>query len=237
MHMQIFHPTDATSTLSITVKGIAQAPSIAAGDVFSKMIHTNSTIRSSVSTPRRLLHPSQRKLLETVYEAFESSGTPLEKLSGSRTGAFVGNFNRDYWMTQHRDTEYSEPYSVTGSGDAILSNRINHVFNLTGPSMTIDTACSSSLYAMHLACSALQNGECDGAIVAGCNLILAPDARMFSASLGTISATSRCNTFDQAADGYARANGIGALYVKRLTDAERDRDPIRAVIRGSAINA
>jgi hypothetical protein len=40
-----------------------------------------------------------------------------------------------------------------------------------------------------------------------------------------------------AADGYARADGIGALYIKRLSQAVADGDPIRAVIRGTAFNA
>ena len=54
---------------------------------------------------------------------------------------------------------------------------------------------------------------------------------------GVISATSTCHTFDASADGYGRAEGVNALYVKRLSTALRDGDPIRAVIRGTAINA
>jgi acyl transferase domain-containing protein len=54
---------------------------------------------------------------------------------------------------------------------------------------------------------------------------------------GVLSATSQCHTFDTSADGYGRGDGIGALYVKRLSDALRDGDPIRSVIRGSAVNA
>lgn len=48
---------------------------------------------------------------------------------------------------------------------------------------------------------------------------------------------STCHTFDASADGYGRAEGIGALYLKRLSDAVRDGDPIRGVIRGTAVNA
>ena len=42
---------------------------------------------------------------------------------------------------------------------------------------------------------------------------------------------------EEEADGYARADGIGALYIKNLSNAVADGDPIRAVIRGTAINA
>ncbi|KAI1356404.1 hypothetical protein F5Y01DRAFT_309815 [Xylaria sp. FL0043] len=183
------------------------------------------------------LDPAQRKFLEVVYETFESAGVPLHKLSGSKTGTFVGNFNYDHQLMHYRDPENALPYSVTGSGITILSNRINYVFNLKGPSMTLDTACSSSLYALHLACSAIQTGDCDAAIVGGTNLILTPECQIFSSVLGAVSPTSVCHTFDSRADGYARADGIGALYVKRLSQAVADGDPIRAVIRGTAFNA
>lgn len=183
------------------------------------------------------IDPAQRKLLETVYEAIESSGTPLERISGSQTGCFVGNFNYDHQLMQYRDAEYPEMYGISGGGLAILSNRINYVFNLKGPSMTLDTACSSSMYALHWACSAIHNGDCSGAIVAGANLILTPECQIFSSVLGALSPTSRCHTFDASADGYARAEGIGALYIKRLHDAIIDGDPIRAVIRSTAVNA
>jgi len=142
------------------------------------------------------LDPAQRKFLEVVYEAFESAGVPLHKLSGSKTGTFVGNFNYDHQLMHYRDPENALPYSVTGSGITILSNRINYVFNLKGPSMTLDTACSSSLYALHLACSAIQTGDCDAAVVGGTNLILTPECQIFSSVLGAVSPTSVCHTFD-----------------------------------------
>ncbi|KAI1175676.1 hypothetical protein F4777DRAFT_598427 [Nemania sp. FL0916] len=183
------------------------------------------------------LDPAQRKFLECVYEAFESAGVPLHKLSGSNTGTFVGNFNYDHQLMHYRDAENALPYSVTGSGVTILSNRINYVFNLKGPSMTLDTACSSSLYALHLACTAIQTGDCTAAVVGGSNLILTPECQIFSSVLGAVSPTSVCHSFDSRADGYARADGIGALFIKSLSQAVADGDPIRAVIRGTAFNA
>ncbi|KAF4624420.1 hypothetical protein G7Y89_g13751 [Cudoniella acicularis] len=183
------------------------------------------------------LDPAQRKFMEVVYEAFESAGVPLHKLSGSNTGTFVGNFNYDHQLMQYRDAENALPYSVTGSGVTILSNRINYVFNLKGPSMTLDTACSSSLYALHLACTAIQTGDCTAAVVGGSNLILTPECQIFSSVLGAVSPTSICHTFDSRADGYARADGIGALFIKKLSQAVADGDPIRAVIRGTSFNA
>ena len=107
---------------------------------------------------------------------------------------------------------------------------------LTWSSFTINTACSSSIYALHNACHALHARDCDAAIVGGVNLILTVDQHMNTAKLGILSPTSTCHTFDASADGYGRAEGAGALYIKRLSDAIRDGDPVRAVIRSTAVN-
>jgi acyl transferase domain-containing protein len=117
-----------------------------------------------------------------------------------------------------------------------MSNRIGNTFNLNGPSFTINTACSSSVYAIHNACHALRSRDCEAAIAGGVNLILTVDQHMNTAKLGVLSATSTCHTFDASADGYGRAEGAGALYLKRLSDAIRDGDVIRSVIRSTAVN-
>lgn len=79
------------------------------------------------------MDPAQRKLLEVTFEAFENAGAPLERVSGSRTGVYVGNFNADHQAMQFRDPDHPLPYAATGGGVTILSNRISYVFNLKGP--------------------------------------------------------------------------------------------------------
>ncbi|KAI0886290.1 ketoacyl-synt-domain-containing protein [Annulohypoxylon maeteangense] len=138
---------------------------------------------------------------------------------------------------QFKDSEYAHRYTATGLGTTILANRISHVFNLQSPSSVIDTACSSSLYCLHAACTALQAGECDSAVVACANLIQSPEQQLETMKAGVLSKTSTCHTFDSSADGYGRADGIGAFLVKRLSDAIRDGDAVRAVIRGTAVNS
>jgi len=73
---------------------------------------------------------------------------------------------------------------ATGTGPAMLSNRISYFFNLKGPSITIDTACSASLVALHLACQSLRTGETKQAIIGGTNMIINPDIMISMSLLG-----------------------------------------------------
>ncbi|KAK3178717.1 Type I Iterative PKS [Lepraria neglecta] len=93
------------------------------------------------------------------------------------------------------------------------------------------------MYALHLAVSAIRNGDCDGAIVAAANWISDPSMQIVLDKLGALSPTSRCHTFDVSADGYARGEGFVALYLKKSSVAVLDGLPIRAMIRGTAVNA
>lgn len=104
-------------------------------------------------------------------------------------------------------------------------------------SFTLDTACSSSIYALHQALTAIRVGDCDTAFVASANLIMSPELHMGAAKGGVLSPTGACHTFDASADGYGRAEGVNAIYIKRLSAALRDGDKVRAVIRGTAVNA
>ncbi|KAI1768083.1 hypothetical protein GGR53DRAFT_518100 [Hypoxylon sp. FL1150] len=182
------------------------------------------------------LDPQQRKILEVTYECLASAGVTLESIAGSNTAVFVGSFTADYQQISIRDPDFRHNYAATGVDPGIISNRVGNIFNLNGPSFTINTACSSSIYALHNACHALRSRDCDAAIVGGVNLILTVDQHMNTAKLGILSPTSTCHTFDASADGYGRAEGAGALYVKRLADAIRDGDPIRGVVRSTAVN-
>ncbi|KAI1842798.1 hypothetical protein JX266_010974 [Neoarthrinium moseri] len=183
------------------------------------------------------MDPQQRKLLEVVYEALESGGISLEAIAGTRTAVFAASFTADWQQMSFKESSFRHSLSATGVDPGIISNRISHVFNLNGPSIVCNTACSSSVYALHNACNALRNGEAEGAIVGGVNLIITVDQHMNTAKLGVLSPTSTCHTFDTSADGYGRADAVGAVYLKRLSDAVRDGDPIRGVIRSSATNS
>ena len=184
----------------------------------------------------KYMDPQQRKLLEVVFECVENAGYPLKRLSGANIGSYVANFTADFGILQTKDPESLHRYSATGLGTTILANRISHAFNLKGPSLVLDTACSSSLYALHVACQALNAGDCDAAIVSSANLIQSPEFYIGECQAGVLSPDSTCKTFDAAANGYGRAEGVGALFLKRLKDARQCNDSVRAVVRATAIN-
>lgn len=102
--------------------------------------------------------------------------------------------------------------------------------------MTLDTACSSSLVALHVACQALHDRDCDGAVVGGANIFLNPEMGLAMSRFGILAEDGQTKTFDADAHGYGRAEAINAVYVKRLSDALRDGDNIRGVIRSTSTN-
>ncbi len=122
------------------------------------------------------MDPQQRLQLETAYEALENAGITLHQVRGSKTAVYVAIFSRDYDRMMYKDTGNIAQYHMTGSGDAIISNRISYAFDLKAASMTIDTGCSGGLVALHQACQSLRLKESDSALVGGTNLILSPDA-------------------------------------------------------------
>ncbi|PVH89083.1 putative polyketide synthase [Cadophora sp. DSE1049] len=184
------------------------------------------------------LDPQQRLLLECSYEALENAGTPMDKIMGSNTAVFVGTFSQDYTDVLLRDLETLPLYQATSAGQsrAITSNRLSYFYDLKGPSVTIDTACSGSLVALHLACQSLRTGETEQAFVGGTSVILNHDGTISLSMMRFLSPDGRCYTFDSRANGYARGEGVGVVFIKPLANAIRDGDTIRAVIRNTGVN-
>ncbi len=183
------------------------------------------------------MDPQQRLLLEGVACALDDAGLVADALVGSRTGVFVGIATHDFDQLLARlGDEQIDPYRGTGNILSAAAGRISFVFGFQGPSMAVDTACSSSLYALHQARQSLLRGECDVAVVAGVNMLLAPDMSIYFSRGHFMAPDGKCKTFDARADGYVRGEGCGVVILKRRADALRSGDSIRAVIRGSAVN-
>jgi len=186
----------------------------------------------------RFMDPQHRLLLETAWRAVEHSGKAPTALANTNTGVFVGLATHDYLGMASDELTYPEieAYLAIGTSSAAAAGRISYRLGLQGPAVAVDTACSSSLVAIHQACQALRLGECDLALAGGANVLLTPATMITFSSAHMLAPDGRCKTFDAAADGYVRGEGCGVIVIKRLEDAIRDGDRIRAVIRGSAIN-
>ncbi|MGH8882165.1 MAG: beta-ketoacyl synthase N-terminal-like domain-containing protein, partial [Stackebrandtia sp.] len=100
----------------------------------------------------------------------------------------------------------------------------------------VDTACSSSLVAFHLACQAVQNGDCRVALAGGVNVMLQPETFVLMCKGGFLATDGRCKSFDASADGYGRGEGAGMVALKKLDDAVRDGDRIYAVVKATGSN-
>jgi acyl transferase domain-containing protein/NADPH:quinone reductase-like Zn-dependent oxidoreductase/NAD(P)-dependent dehydrogenase (short-subunit alcohol dehydrogenase family)/acyl carrier protein len=188
--------------------------------------------------PREAVHldPQHRLLLEVAWEALERAGQTRASLDGSSTGVFVGITTGDYGEILRRaGAEGLDAYFPTGNAFNAAAGRLSYLLGLQGPSMAVDAACASSLVAIHLACQSLHTGDCRLALAGGVNLMLEPDAHIAMSRAHALAPDGRCKTFDASADGYGRGEGCGVVVLKRLSDAIADRDPILAVVRGSAV--
>ncbi|ACI23216.1 polyketide synthase [Coxiella burnetii] len=182
------------------------------------------------------ISPEERLMLEVVWALLENSGyTPekLKKQTNGSVGVFVGSTWNDYRLLCGILGKSAE-YGLASIG--LIPNRISYFFDLHGPSVGVDTLCSSSLTVLHLACESLRRGECRYAIVGGVNLILHPSKYLLLNAAGFLSPSGHCKSFSADGDGFVPAEGIGAVMLKPLKQAQADGDNILAIIRGTAVN-
>jgi acyl transferase domain-containing protein/acyl carrier protein len=190
-------------------------------------------------TPReaQLIDPQQRLFLEQAWAAVERAGYDPGR-AGGPVGVFGGSSASTYLFTLLGNPalwELANAYQ-TGLEKDFLATRVAYKLDLEGPAVVVQTACSSSLAAIHLACQSLLAGECDMALAGGVSVSVPQVSGYRYAVDGIRSRDGHCRPFDAAATGAVKGSGVGVVVLKRLSDAQRDRDPIEAVIRGSAMN-
>ncbi|MFL0802940.1 MAG: polyketide synthase dehydratase domain-containing protein [Agarilytica sp.] len=169
------------------------------------------------------MDPQERLLLETVYRCIEDAGyTPDTLDKDNNVGVFVGVTNGFY---------------PSGPQYYSIPNRISYSFDFKGPSFAIDSACSSSLTGAHLAVESLRSGTCNCAIVGGVNLIVDPKQYEELCFTGMLTKDDKCKSFSKHADGFIDGDGVGAIIIKPLHQAEQDGDNIHGVIKATMINS
>ena len=128
-------------------------------------------------------------------------------------------------------------YYATGAHLSVASGRLSYTFGFKGPAMTVDTACSSSLVTTHLAARGLERGECEAAGSVGVNLTLVHSWTRACLRAGMLSEEGRCKTLDAFANGYVRAEAVGAVMLALATaDEPSSAWQALALLAGSAVN-
>ena len=181
------------------------------------------------------MDPQQRLLLEVGHEAFEDAAIAPGAGDGP-TGVYVGINAQEYYQRAIANAAAIEAHSLSGGVASVAVGRLSYLFGLDGPAVAVDTACSSSLVAVHLAVQALRTGDVRAALAGGVYTVLDPHLSVGLSKLHMLAPDGRCKTFDARADGFVQGEGCGLVLLKRLDDALADGDPIRAVIRGCAVN-
>ncbi|HEX6101024.1 MAG TPA: SDR family NAD(P)-dependent oxidoreductase [Thermoanaerobaculia bacterium] len=189
------------------------------------------------------IDPQERLFLQHAWKAVEDAGytrARLQQASSERglsgeVGVYVGVMWSEYQLFG-ADADIPDRVAGFAGNVASIANRVSFALDLHGPSMTLDTMCSSSLSAIHYACQDLRLGRTSMAIAGGVNVTVHPNKYLILSVGQFISSDGHCQSFGVGGDGYIPGEGVGAVVLKRLSDAERDGDHIYGVIRGSALN-
>ncbi|KAF7592428.1 hypothetical protein BBP40_000276 [Aspergillus hancockii] len=178
--------------------------------------------------------PQHRMMLQVAYQAVQQSGYFSKRGMNQNVGCYVGIGVVDYEnnVACHQPTAYT----ATGNLKSFAAGKISHFFGWSGPGVTIDTACSSSALAVHHACKSILTGECYAALAGGVNVMTSPEWYQNLDGASFLSPTGQCKPFDEAADGYCRGEGAGAVFLKKLSAAIEDGDQVLGIIKGSSVN-
>jgi len=182
-----------------------------------------------------LIDPQQRVALEVAYNALEDAGYAMDQPLS--VGVF-GSVGTQLYLTPLEVGETTiEKFQANVATDThYVATRISYQLNLTGPAFTVQTACSSSLVAIHLACRALEQGDCELALAGGVSIWpRVPPGYLYDPGM-VASSDGHCRAFDHKAQGTLRTEAAAMVVLKRQADAIRDGDHIYAVVRGSSIN-
>jgi len=178
----------------------------------SVMLGVTGTLELVIPLGARLGHPRWRK-------AMLDAGIPADT-----TEEIIARIAAGYvpWQEQ----------SFPGLLGNVTAGRIANRLDLGGANCVVDAACASSLSAIHMAVMELSLGRCDMAISGGVDTFNDIFMYMCFSKTPALSASGDVRPFSSDADGTMLGEGVGVLVLKRLSDARRDGDQIRAIIKG-----
>lgn len=235
-----FYTREEQLALGVPAHLLDQPTWVSAAPVLPEMEGFDAELFGMTRREAELMDPHHRVFLELAHTAFEDGGYDPARYRGA-VGVYAGAGHLRYqWLNLRKNRQFwsgaGGQLSVTVSNSPdYVATTVSYKLNLRGPSFTVQTACSTSAVALHLACEALRNGECDMAVAGGVNIEL-PHGVGYASAEGFTSPDGHCRPFDAAAEGTLWGSGAGVVLVKRLADALADGDHVRAVVLGNAIN-
>lgn len=189
-----------------------------------------------------IMDPQERLFMECAYSTLEDAGYTRKELGyapGSEVrrnvGVYVGVMNEEYHLYAAQEQNKGNIKVLSGNISQV-ANRFSYFCDFHGPSLSLDTMCSSSLVAIHLACQAIKNGDCEMAIAGGVNVMIHPNKYFVLASGKFASTNGKCMSFGEGGDGYVPGEGVGAVLLKSKKQAVADGDHIYGIIKGTAVN-
>lgn len=184
------------------------------------------------------MSPEVRLFLRAGVEALEDAGYSRETLRrkyDGDVGVLAGSMSNHYGLYGF-ENGLTRGSAASGSYTGTLPNMLSYFYGFTGPSLFVDTMCSGSSTCVHQAVQMLRARECSMAVAGGVNLLLHPYNLISSSQEHFTTATSEViRSFGLGADGTILGEGVGALVLKPLVEAERDGDHVYAVIKGTAL--
>ena len=187
-----------------------------------------------------IMDPQHRLFLECCWEALESAGCVPDRFPGDIAvygGATTSTYLLYNLVGNPRLAGAVDPLQlIVGNAVDSLTTRVSFKLDLRGQSHAVQCACSTALVAVHLACESLLNQQCDLALAGAVSINVGQLAGYHWQADSILSPDGHCRAFDAAARGTVFGGGVGVVALRRLDDALAAGDPVRAVIRGSAVN-
>lgn len=187
-----------------------------------------------------LIDPQHRIFCQVVVHALEQAGIDparTEDVIGVYASSGQGHYERKILSPHQPGPESLETFTVAISNlVSSMPTRVAYSLGLRGPALSVQTACSSSLVAVHLACQDLLTFRCDVALAGGATINPTSVFGALTLPDGLLSPDGRCRPFSASANGIGGGDAAAVVVLKRYADAVADGDPIRAVIRATAIN-
>jgi len=224
------------------------------------LMFDNNFFNISIEETRHMA-PNQRIVLEDGYQVLHRAGLTKDTIRGRKMGAYLGDTGCDWnnfqvlpmadkpqnpWSGQAFGNIVANKYSVGGMQQIFTASRLSHALGMIGGAISIDTACSASLVGVSNACQAMRRTEHDQmkptanrhdeeSICMGINCLTSPLPFIGLCGPSMLSKKGRCFTFDVGAEGYARGDGFGGMFIKP-SDSEEDNKAQLSCLMGVFVN-